>query len=252
MHDSFIQDTNKEILKYIPYEELFQRLESYKSLKAKNSASGMKLMDLPTILYIMNTPEFEENEEELINKKDQPEAVMAFVRKHYPRINCDYDGGLYKLLNTGSKKTMPISYCFAPSSEEEFRSLTDKTVTVERLVKINLVLEKRIDPNTKEEYLLQTKVIKKTDSPRELEHDSKKRKELLGEENKDFFIKNKSAINITTVTKRLLLYVLKQKVGLENEDISNWFKYYGFQDYPEYQHISREIKRHINLFKSSN
>jgi hypothetical protein len=252
MHDSFIHDTNKEILKYIPYEELFQRLESYKSLNAKNSPSGMELMDFPTILYIINTPVFEENEEELINKKDQPEAVMAFVRKHYPRINSDYDGGLYKLLNTGSKKTMPVSYCFAPSSEEEFRSLTDKTVTIERLAKTNSILEKRIDPGTKEEYLLQTKIIKKTDSPRELDPDPKKRKELLGEENKDFFIKNKNAINITTVTKRLLLYVLKQKVGLENEDISNWFEYYGFQDYPEYQYISREIKRHINLFKSSN
>jgi hypothetical protein len=252
MHDSSIQDINKEILKYIPYEELFQRLESYKSLKAKNSPSGMELMDLPTILYIINTPEFEENEEDLINKKDQPEVIMAFVREHYPRINCNYDGGLFKLLNTGSKKTMPLSYCFAPSSKDKFRSLTDKKTIIERPIKDNSIVEKRIDPDTKEECLIQTKVIRRTDSPQELEYDPEKRKTILGEENEDFFITNKNAINIITVTKRLLLYVLKRKVGIKDSEIVDWFSYYGFKDYPEYQHISREIKRHINLFKTSN
>lgn len=252
MQDSFIQDTNKEILKYVPYEGLFQRLETFKNLTAKNSPTGMKLMDLPTILYIMNTPDFEENEEYLIKNKENPESVLAFVRKHFPRINCNYDGGLLKLLNTGSKNTMPFSYCFAPSSEEKFRSLRDNKVTVERPIKSNSFVEKRIDPATNDEYLLISKVVKKTDSPRELDPNPKKREELLGEDYKDFFVNKKNAINILSVTRRLFLYVLKNKIKLDHKEISTWFRYYNFQDYPNYEDMSREIKRHINLFKSSN
>jgi len=249
MHDISIENTNREILKFIPYGELFQRLEEFRTLKAKNSPTGMKLLDLPTILYIINTPDFEDNEEDLIKKKDNPKAILSFVRQHYPRINYNYDGGLYKLLRTGSKKTMPLSSCFAPSSEDKFKGYTDKKVTVERLVPSNTILEKLIDPESNEEYLLLKKVIRKTDSPRELDTDPKKREELLGKKNEDFFINNKNAINIMSVTKRLLLYVLKNKVKLKDEEITKWFTYYGFREYPDYQYVSQEISRHRNLFK---
>lgn len=205
MHDISIENINREILKYIPYGDLFPRLEEFRTLRAKNSPTGMKLLDLPTILYIINTPDFEDNEEDLINKKDNPEAIISFVHKHYPRINCNYDGGLYKLLKTGSKKTMPLSSCFAPSNEEKFNSFTDKNVTVERLVPSNSIVEKLIDPETKEEYLLLKKIIRRTDSPRELDTNPREREELLGEENKDFFVNKKNATNIMSVTRRLLL-----------------------------------------------
>lgn len=249
MHDISIENTNREILKYIPYGDLFPRLEEFRTLKAKNSPTGMKLLDLPTILYIINTPDFEENEEYLIKNKDNPESILAFVRKHYSRINCNYDGGLLKLLNTGSKNTMPFSYCFAPSSGEKFNSFADKNVTVERLVPSNSIVEKLIDPETKEEYLLLKKVIKRTDSPRELDTNPRDREELLGKKNKDFFVNKKNATNIMSVTRRLFLYVLKNKVKLKDKEIFEWFTYYGFKEYPDYQYISQEISRHKDLFK---
>jgi hypothetical protein len=224
------ESINKEILRYLPYPSLFEKLEAYKLLDNKESTEAKKLLDLPCILYILNLPEFELFKIKSLKSKDLWLDVKKFVRKELPRINYYYEGGIYLYLKEGKIDDTALSSELKPSS--------------------SFGLQFKKDRETGEEYLLLTKIIRKTDSPSELHPDPDERKQML-EDYKDFFIINKDEVRKTIAsTRRLLLFILKEKLQLSQEEIEEWFKEYGFSGYPEYQHVSDEITRYKELFKS--
>lgn len=226
------ESINKEILKHLPYPSLIEKLKVFNQLKNKHSNKAKELLDFPCILYILNLPEFEKFKEKSIKSKDLWLDVKAFVRKELPKINYYYDGGIYPYINNRMIEESTLSSQLKPSS--------------------SFGLQFKNDPYSEEEYLILTKIIRRTDSPSELHPDKDIRKQMFGEW-ENFFISNRDDNKIIiSATKRLLLFILKEKLNLSQEEIEGWFKEYGFSGYPEYQHVSDEISRYKELFKSRN
>lgn len=221
---------DQEILKNLPYPSIIERLKAFKQLGNKHSDEAKTLLDFPCILYILNLSEFEKFRKTIHESKDLWLDVKAFVRKEFPKINYYFDGGVYSYLKNGI--------------------IDESTLSSELKSSSSFGLQLRRDPNSGEEYLLLTKAIRRTDSPSELHPDKTIRKQMY-EDSEDFFISNRNDNKvIISATKRLLLFVLKEKLNLSQKEIEDWFEEYGFSGYPEYQHVSDEISRYKNLFKS--
>lgn len=224
------ESINKKLLKYLPYPSLIERLISFNQLENKYSDTAKATLDFPCILYILHLPEFIKFKKESLNSKDLWLDVRTFVRKELPKINYYYDGGIYSYLKEGK--------------------IDESTLSSELKQSSSFGLQFKRDPDTDEEYLILSKIIRRTDSPSELHPDKDIRKQMF-EEWEDFFISSRDDTKkIISATKRLLLFVLKEKLNLSQEEIEGWFNEYGFSGYPEYQHVSDEISRYKNLFKS--
>lgn len=233
MHDSFIEDTNRKLLELLPYPELIIRLDRYKEFQKNeaNSEAGWEYLDLPSILYILNLSEFQVFKRKSLESEDLHADVKKFVRRELPKINYYYNGGIYVYLKNREIDETPLSSELKASS--------------------SFGLQFKNDPLSGEEYLLLTKTIRRTDSPMELHPDKDIRTEIF-KEWQSFFISNRNdKKRIVSATKRLLLFILKEKLGLSQTQIEDWFEEYGFGRYPNHQYLSREISLYKSLFKTS-